>query len=117
MTIQLAAYQALFELGQAQRAALDEPELDRFFALAEEREALFGRLKVAEGEPLGPEDRARIQDLIKRILETDREIEAEVLRRQEATRQEIAALQPGMNALAAYLQESDRGSFFIDRNH
>lgn len=115
--ILLAAYKALYELGQAQRQALGEPELDRFFALAEQREGIFERLKAAEAEETTAEERAEIQDLIKRILEADREIEAEVLRRQEATRQEIAALQPGMNALQAYLQESDRGSFFIDRNH
>lgn len=115
--ILLAAYKALFELGQAQQAALAEPELDRFFALGDERDALFERLKAADDEEVGPEGRAQIRDLIQRILETDRAIEAEVLRRQDATRQEIAGLQPGMNALSAYLQESDRGSFFIDKNH
>jgi hypothetical protein len=115
--ILVAAYKALYELGLAQRTALGDQDLDRFYALGEEREALFERLKAAEGEDVGPEGRDQIRQWIAKILETDRELEAEVLRKQEATRQEIAALQPGMNALAAYLQEAEQGSFFIDKNH
>ena len=113
----LTAYQGLLQLSRAQKAALSEPELEGFFGLGGQRESLFERLQALEAEEIEPETRDQIRDLIAKILETDREIEAELLQRSTTNRQEIAQLQPGVNALQAYLQDSGSDSFFIDKNH
>ena len=68
--------------------------MNRFFALGDEREALFERLRAVENEDVDAETRTQIHDLIRQILETDREIKAEILERSDATRQEIASSNP-----------------------
>jgi hypothetical protein len=114
----LAAYEALAELGQAQRQALQDPELDAFLALAERRDELFKQVQVLEpeGDRASELERRQIQGAIAEILETDRQIQHELLIRTHRTRTELGKIQPGMNALQAYLQDADASAYFIDRN-
>lgn len=118
MNALLAAYEALVELGQAQRQALEDPELDAFLALSEQREELFKQLQSLEpeSERASEAERRRIGEAIATILQTDREIQHELLIRTHRARTELGKIQPGMNALQAYLQDSDASAYFIDRN-
>jgi ClpP class serine protease len=114
----LASYQALLDLAKGQQRALLENNLEQFFLREAERERAFEALKVQEIET-GPVDGATqllLRGLIDQILTVDQALEVALRDHQERTNLEIAKLQPGMNALHAYIQENAESSFFIDKN-
>jgi uncharacterized protein YPO0396 len=114
----LASYQALLDLAEGQRRALLESNFDQFFALESKREQVFESLQALELEPTtaSPQTQTQVRDLIAQILGVDQELEAALREHQEHTNHEIAKLQPGMNALHAYIQDHAESSFFFDKS-
>lgn len=113
------AYQALLDLAEAQRRVLAEGQLEVFLDIANERKQVFDAIQ-ALNEDVGSLEsgmRERVRAVVNQILDIDEELERMLRDRQGAIREELSRLQPGIQALRSYVQESNQNSFFIDRSH
>jgi hypothetical protein len=111
------AYRALARLSDAQLQALENEDLDAFWKLTDEREAVFATLSALEPESasLSEGDRTMLTQLIPAILLCDQHIEAHLGRLSSQTQAELAKLQTGMAALNSYAVGREREAYFIDR--
>jgi hypothetical protein len=113
----LAAYHSLARLAEAQLQALEGEDMDTFWRLTDEREAVFATLKGLEPEAAGLAEAQRkvIAQLIPAVLSCDQRIESHLGRLSSQTQAELAKLQTGMTALNSYAVGREREAFFIDR--
>lgn len=111
------AYRALARLSDAQLQALENDDLDTFWQLTDEREAVFATLIALEPEAgeLSEADRHTITQLIPAILLCDQHIESRLSLLSSQTQAELNKLQTGMAALNSYSVGREREAFFIDR--
>lgn len=111
-------YARLYEAARRQLDTLAADDLEGFELVTGLREQTFAEILQRDGE-LGGLDEGRTAEVrrqIALILEADRELERLVLLAADRTKEEMAVVHQGLNALHAYAVEGPNSAYFIDRN-
>lgn len=111
-------YARLHEAARRQLETLAADDMEGFGIVTELREQAFAEIVKRDGEleQLDDARSAEIRDRIRQIMEADRELERLVLLAAARTKEEMAMVHQGLNALHAYAVEGPHASYFIDRN-
>src|SRR5688500_9922465 len=101
VSFRLGLYEALRRTAEAQRAAVEGDDLDRFYDLLQEREKLLDKTDAVEQELEGVA-RQRAGQLVRDIMRVDQETERLLAIKIETTRDELSGVSRGREALAGY---------------
>ncbi|MCL5256744.1 MAG: flagellar protein FliT [Chloroflexi bacterium] len=103
-----ALYQAVLTLAIAQKQAIERDDIDELADMMQKREQLLAEIE-AKAEPqrrrLLQETLHRdpaIAEIIRRILETDKQVEHAILARMAAVRKDLSDLRTGQRLLNGY---------------
>jgi hypothetical protein len=109
VSFRLGLYEALRRTAEAQRAAVQGDDLDRFYDLLQEREKLLDKTDAVQQELEGV-DRQRAGQLVRDIMRVDQETERLLAIKIETTRDELNGVSRGRHALAGYAYAEQAGS-------
>lgn len=101
VAFRVGLYEAIRRTALAQREAVRGDDLDRFYALLQERERLLDKAESVNQE-LDGEDQATAGGLVRDILRVDQETEELLRGKIEEARVELGGMAVGRRAVAAY---------------
>ena len=101
VAFRVGLYEAIRRMALAQREAVRADDLDRFYALLQERERLIEKAETVQQE-LDGDDQATAGGLVRDILRIDQETEELLMAKIEEARAELGGMAVGRRAVAAY---------------